>query len=81
MKITRKETKQIEEEIFVAIKCDKCNIEYNDPFEVQEFHHIDFVGGYGSIFGDMTRITADICQHCLRKMIDGIFQTEDVGFY
>jgi hypothetical protein len=56
-----------------SIICDKCNKEYdsdNTP-EIQEFLHIDFTGGYGSVFGDGTSIEYDICQHCLLEIING----------
>lgn len=41
----------------------------NDMWEIDEFHHISFTGGYGSIFGDMDEVECDICQHCLKEMI------------
>lgn len=52
--------------------CDKCGKTYDDVediLEVQEFLKIDFVGGFGSVFGDGTRVMANICQHCLKKMM------------
>ena len=54
--------------------CDKCKKIYdiNDYMEIQEFHHINFTGGYGSVFGDMNRVECDICQHCLKEMIGDI---------
>jgi hypothetical protein len=59
-------------EIPVAYTCDICGKKYiidSDPFETQEFHLVDFVGGYGSVFGDMAKVECDICQHCLYEMI------------
>lgn len=60
----------------VSYICDKCGKEYlcdggseMDILEIEEFLHIDFIGGYGSVFGDGSRVSADICQHCLREMI------------
>jgi hypothetical protein len=53
-----------------SVKCDKCGKEYDaGDFEVQEFHHISFCGGYASVFGDGTQVECDICQHCLYEMI------------
>lgn len=53
-----------------AFVCDVCGREFSaDDMEIQEFHHIRFTGGYGSVFGDGTRVECDICQHCLEKMI------------
>lgn len=58
----------------VSLICDKCKKEYlcdssDDTLEIQEFLHINFVGGYVSVFGDGSRVSADICQHCLHEMI------------
>ena len=55
------------------IICDICKKEYDADEnwdEVQEFHHINFTGGYNSIFGDGTRVECDICQYCLKNMIE-----------
>lgn len=79
MKYYKKEEKLTEFDILSSIECDKCHKIYDseDFYEIQEFHHIDFVGGYGSIFGDMTHIECDICQHCLKGFIDGIYREDD----
>jgi antitoxin CcdA len=64
-----------------SMTCDKCGTEYNyedDMFECQEFHHINFVGGYGSVFGDGDQIECDICQDCLKKMIDGHYRWTEI---
>lgn len=62
-----------------SIVCDICGKTYDNDMDIQEFHHIDFTGGYGSVFGDMTRIMCDICQDCLKKMIGPYcyFDSED----
>lgn len=58
------------------MRCDKCGKEYemkDDGWvEVQEFLNINFVGGYGSVFGDGNKIRCDICQYCLYDMISNI---------
>lgn len=58
----------------LSYQCDKCKKEYDidDVFEIQEFHHIRFDGGYGSVFGDDTRVECDLCQQCLKKIIGDI---------
>ena len=60
--------------------CDKCKKEYDieDYMEIQEFHHISFFGGFGSVFGDETHVECDICQHCLKEMIGGIYRNTDI---
>jgi len=52
--------------------CDRCGKEYkseDDVLEIQEFHRIRFQGGYGSVFGDTTTVSCDLCQHCLKDLI------------
>ncbi len=51
------------------IVCDRCEKKITDDFELQEMHHINFVGGYSSIFGDGSVVACDLCQHCLHEMI------------
>ena len=63
-----------------SITCDKCGRTFlarEDFLEVQEFHHVNFCGGYGSIFGDMNEVECDICQHCLKKMIGDIVRVKE----
>ena len=65
----------IEQEEVIEITCDKCRESYaeeEDPHETQEFHHIKFTGGFDSVFGDMSEVECDICQHCLLEMIKDI---------
>lgn len=54
------------------IFCDKCNkeLEFGDWVELQERHTIKFQGGYGSVFGDGSRVLIDLCQHCLKSMLE-----------
>ena len=56
----------------VSITCDECKKEFDweeDTMAIQEFHHIRFTGGYGSIFGDGSTMKADICQNCVKKLL------------
>ena len=68
MKFYTKETIEIDKPY--SIVCDMCKTEYTDEMELQEFHFINFTGGYGSVFGDGNKIEIDICQHCLKGLID-----------
>jgi hypothetical protein len=72
--LKNKTTESIKVEKLQSITCDKCKTKYSvdDWMEVQEFHTIDFVGGYGSVFGDCTRVQCDLCQHCFNNMIKDI---------
>lgn len=65
---------QTEVEVLVAVECDRCKKVYTDIYEIQEFLCINFTGGYASVFGDMNKIDCDICQHCLKEMINGIYR-------
>jgi hypothetical protein len=65
-----------------SIVCDKCKEEYsvNELMEIQEFLHISFTSGYDSVFGDMTQVECDICQHCLKGLIGDICRCEEIIF-
>ena len=61
----------------VGYTCDICGTTYyidHDIFEVQEFHHLSFIGGYKSIFGDEAHVKCDICQHCLKEVLGGFLK-------
>jgi hypothetical protein len=82
--IKYREEERIEKvKIAESITCDDCGKTYglgtdnNDIFETQEFHHIHFTGGYGSVFGDGDMIECDLCQHCLMKMIKGKYRIRE----
>jgi len=72
----KRETKIVEKEEtkIVGYECDRCGKGYASDFweEIQEFHHINFTGGYGSIFGDGTEVKCDLCQYCLHSLIKHI---------
>jgi hypothetical protein len=61
---TRKKMQKIE--IFEGIVCDRCGrtASHKDA-EYKEFLQIGRRGGYGSIIGDGTDWSLDVCQHCL----------------
>ncbi len=60
----------IEVEKFQSVECDKCGrVETDNHLEIQEFHHVKFVGGYGSVFGDESIVECNICQRCLYNLI------------
>ena len=73
----------IEQEIPDKLVCDKCKKEFDcdnesgDYIEIQEFHHINFIAGYGSVFGDGWKIRMDICQRCLYEMIKDFVKYEN----
>lgn len=56
----------------IAKTCDLCKTRYTkeDHAEFNEFIHINKTAGYYSVFGDLERIRLDVCQYCLKKIID-----------
>lgn len=56
-------------EVVSELCCDRCGLRAarTDP-AFHEFTSIDHLGGYGSIFGDGTRLQIDLCQGCLREV-------------
>lgn len=62
---------QTERKELVEIICDKCGrvATSKDITEWQEYLNIDFMGGYGSVFGDENVVTCDLCSHCLHELI------------
>lgn len=53
-----------------SITCDHCGKEYNDLMEIQEFLNYSNIGGYNSIFGDGNKIEFDLCQYCLKEILN-----------
>ena len=74
IKTTKVKTRKVESYI-----CDKCKkvFDIEDYLEIQEFHMISFIGGYGSVFGDGSEVSCEICQYCLKDMIKDIVRILD----
>lgn len=71
--------KQVIERKAIKVGCDKCHEILSvgdDDLEIQEFLHIRFTGGYSSVFGDETEVECDLCQRCLKEMIDGLYRVK-----
>ena len=62
-----------------SVICDVCKTEYKniDDVEIQEFLHIDLIGGYSSIFGDSNSVRCNICQYCLREKLGEFLRIGD----
>lgn len=58
-----------EENVLKSITCDICKKEFDDIMDIQEFAHINLMGGYGSVFGDGCTIEIDMCQKCLQEKL------------
>jgi len=73
--ITEEET--VKRQYFEKFICDKCKRELTaDDIDLQESYTIQFEGGYSSMFGDSVKVTCDLCQDCLFKMIGEICKYE-----
>lgn len=74
MAVIQKKTKITIDKI-VAIKCDDCKEVYDmDHPEASEFIHHHATAGYGSVFGDGSKLSLDICQHCAKKRLGDIIR-------
>ena len=60
---------QITKRHVTKVICDRCWIEHTDTFEIEEFLYLDFIGGYGSIFGDGSKVECDLCQNCVKELL------------
>lgn len=57
-------------EIVTGFTCDRCKkLIHADEYAFHEAHHINFVGGYASVFGDGSKVACDLCQECLHDLI------------
>jgi len=53
-----------------TITCDRCRTHFTDvDYGWHEMQSIEFVGGYGSIFGDGDTVSIDLCQECLKETL------------
>ena len=74
---------QIKKELVVTkLKCSCCKKEYKyntDYSEIQEFVQIYNSCGYKSIFEDGKYYRLDLCQYCVKKLLEPYieFQKED----
>lgn len=60
------------ETFIISVKyCDRCNrsAEKDSP-EFHEFLSIDRQAGFGSVFGDGNRLKLDLCQHCVKELLN-----------
>ncbi|WP_272670032.1 hypothetical protein [Providencia sp. PROV178] len=65
-----------------AKSCDKClfHAEKDTP-EFHEFLSIDRQAGFGSVFGDGNHLKLDLCQHCVKELLNPwLFVSEPDSF-
>ena len=62
---------EVESRTIKSVICDECGQEFTDILDIQEFHFIQFIGGFASIFGDGNKVESQICQDCLYDLLGG----------
>ncbi|HCB1932726.1 TPA: hypothetical protein MYQ42_003698 [Proteus mirabilis] len=57
--------------VISAKSCDRCHFhaEKDNP-EFHEFLSIDRQVGFGSVFGDGNHLKLDLCQHCVKALLN-----------
>ncbi|MCP5008234.1 MAG: hypothetical protein GY941_30510 [Planctomycetes bacterium] len=70
----RYEIEQVEQARLVEYTCDVCGRDLTDILEGQEAYTFERDGGYGSVFGDGSRINLDVCQHCFKDAFEEYLQ-------
>jgi hypothetical protein len=52
------------------IVCDRCAQQAShDELDFEEYTSIDYVAGYGAVFGDGSRVQLDLCQSCVQQVL------------
>lgn len=54
----------------IKYSCDKCKKELTEIWDKQEMKTLEWIGGYGSVFGDGTVFRLDLCQECMYALLD-----------
>ena len=71
--ITKSTLRNVEE--VVGFKCNKCKVTFNydtQYAEVIEMVHINFEGGYGSVWGDGNKVDIVLCQRCGHELLKDV---------
>jgi hypothetical protein len=54
-------------------KCNKCREVFRETIDDmvgwQEFFHVKFQGGFGSVLGDEAEVEINLCQKCLKELL------------
>ena len=71
MKLTQARSVQVT----TAIACDACGFEADaNSMDAREFLSHSAIGGYGSVFGDGSKISVDLCQHCVKSRLGDVLK-------
>ncbi|EMI7065611.1 hypothetical protein V6858_004123 [Providencia rettgeri] len=72
-----------QETIIISAKsCDRCHFyaEKDDP-EFHEFLSIDRQVGFGSVFGDGNHLKLDLCQHCVKTLLNSWLSVSELDSF
>jgi len=75
-------TIQIVSEELESLTCDRCGrcTPAADVMEIQEYLHIDFEAGFGSmVFPDISRVRGDFCQYCVKELLGDFLSVSEKG--
>lgn len=72
----KRKIEEVKEQI-LEVQCDSCKRTIDDAIEISNFHHINFTAGFGSSFGDMNKVSADICDTCFHDLISSFANISD----
>ena len=66
----------------IKLCCDRCGFVTEDVMEIQEFMSYQDTCGYGNrTFGDMSRISIDLCQDCVKTVLGEWMRVESPDSY
>jgi antitoxin CcdA len=64
--------------VTTSITCDRCKTTHDDSMEMQEFLSWSDTCGYGNkTFGDMSFVSIDLCQYCVKEVLGEWIQCFD----
>lgn len=77
-------TKHIQKHVdkVVGFVCNNCRVEFHEDVsyaEVIEIVHINFVGGYDSVWGDGSTVDITLCQRCCKELLGSVAEVTDAA--
>jgi len=75
----RYEERQVTQSVLVAVQCDRCGkvILADNGIEWQEAFSWTNKAGYGSVWGDGTTVSVDLCQRCTHEIFSAFAVVRD----
>lgn len=71
-------TTQVRVEAADSLDCDRCgkHIHHEDSMEFQERLELQFMGGFGSVWGDGVEVQVALCQQCGYELLKPYAKTK-----